>query len=66
MTLEAVSERTGISKSTLSRTRDWSTRPTLELLLALSLTYRCRSTTWWGAEVGTLGSAAPGQVKGRT
>ena len=40
LTLNAVSARTGISKSTLSRLENGDRRPTLELLLALSHTYR--------------------------
>src|SRR6478672_8308199 len=40
MTLTGVAEATGISKSTLSRLETGQRRPTLELLLALSHTYR--------------------------
>jgi transcriptional regulator with XRE-family HTH domain len=40
MTLTGVSASTGISKSTLSRLETGQRRPTLELLLALSHTYR--------------------------
>jgi transcriptional regulator with XRE-family HTH domain len=40
MTLTRVAEASGISKSTLSRLETGSRRPTLELLLALSHTYR--------------------------
>ncbi|MBA3907255.1 MAG: helix-turn-helix transcriptional regulator [Pseudonocardiales bacterium] len=40
MTLTDVAEATGISKSTLSRLETGQRRPTLELLLALSHTYR--------------------------
>jgi transcriptional regulator with XRE-family HTH domain len=40
MTLTEVANETGISKSTLSRLETGSRRPTLELLLALSHTYR--------------------------
>ena len=40
MTLTEVADATGISKSTLSRLETGSRRPTLELLLALSHTYR--------------------------
>src|SRR6058998_3805837 len=40
MTLTAVAEATGISKSTLSRLETGQRRPTLELLLALSHAYR--------------------------
>ena len=39
LTLTAVAEATGISKSTLSRLETGQRRPTLELLLALSRTY---------------------------
>jgi transcriptional regulator with XRE-family HTH domain len=40
ITLTAVAQRTGISKSTLSRLETGQRRPTLELLLALSSAYR--------------------------
>ena len=40
MTLTGVAATTGISKSTLSRLETGQRRPTLELLLALSHTYR--------------------------
>ena len=40
ITLTALAERTGISKSTLSRLETGQRRPTLELLLALSRAYR--------------------------
>jgi transcriptional regulator with XRE-family HTH domain len=40
ITLTAVAETTGISKSTLSRLETGQRRPTLELLLALSSAYR--------------------------
>jgi transcriptional regulator with XRE-family HTH domain len=40
LTLTAVAERTGISKSTLSRLESGQRRPTLELLLPLTKTYR--------------------------
>jgi transcriptional regulator with XRE-family HTH domain len=40
ITLTALAERTGISKSTLSRLETGQRRPTLELLLALSDAYR--------------------------
>ena len=40
LTLEDVSARTGISRSTLSRLENDQRRPTLELLLALAAAYR--------------------------
>ena len=40
LTLDRVSDTTGISKSTLSRLETGQRRPTLELLLALSQAYR--------------------------
>ena len=40
ITLVDLSERTGISKSTLSRLENGQRRPTLELLLLLAQTYR--------------------------
>ena len=40
ITLTALAETTGISKSTLSRLESGQRRPTLELLLALSMAYR--------------------------
>jgi len=40
LTLEDVSTRTGISRSTLSRLENDQRRPTLELLLSLAATYR--------------------------
>jgi transcriptional regulator with XRE-family HTH domain len=40
MTLTGVAQSIGISKSTLSRLETGQRRPTLELLLALSQTYR--------------------------
>jgi len=68
MTLMAVAERTGISKSTLSRLETGQRRPTLELLLTLSLTYRVPLDDLVGApEVGDPRiRLRPGQVKGRT
>jgi transcriptional regulator with XRE-family HTH domain len=68
LTLTAVAESTGISKSTLSRLETGQRRPTLELLLALSHVYR--------VPLGDLVAAPeegdprlwlkPGRVKGRT
>lgn len=68
MTLMEVAEQTGISKSTLSRLETGQRRPTLELLLALSLTYRVPLDDLVGApEVGDPRiRLRPGQVKGRT
>jgi transcriptional regulator with XRE-family HTH domain len=68
MTLLEVTQQTGISKSTLSRLETGQRRPTLQLLLALSMTYRVPLDDLVGApEVGDprirLGS---GQMKGRT
>src|SRR4051794_17020374 len=52
-TLAGVAEATGISKSTLSRLETGGRRPTLELLLALSQTYRVPLDDLVGApEVG--------------
>lgn len=68
MTLMEVAEQTGISKSTLSRLETGQRRPTLELLLALSVTYRVPLDDLVGApEVGDPRiRLRPGQVKGRT
>ena len=68
MTLTAVAGSTGISKSTLSRLENGQRRPTLELLLALSQTYRVPLDDLVGApEVGDPRiRLKPGQVKGRT
>lgn len=68
MTLMEVAEQTGISKSTLSRLETGQRRPTLELLLALALTYRVPLDDLVGApEVGDPRiRLRPGQVKGRT
>jgi transcriptional regulator with XRE-family HTH domain len=68
MTLMKVAEQTGISKSTLSRLETGQRRPTLELLLALSVTYRVPLDDLVGApEVGDPRiRLRPGQVKGRT
>ena len=68
MTLAEVAEQTGVSKSTLSRLETGQRRPTLELLLALSLAYRVPLDDLVGApEVGDPRiRLRPGQVKGRT
>lgn len=68
MTLTAVAATTGISKSTLSRLENGQRRPTLELLLALSVTYRVPLDDLVGApDVGDPRiRLKPGQVKGRT
>ncbi|WP_239161085.1 helix-turn-helix domain-containing protein [Virgisporangium ochraceum] len=68
MTLTAVAQSTGISKSTLSRLENGQRRPTLELLLALSQVYRVPLDDLVGApEVGDPRiRLKPGQVKGRT
>ncbi|SBS71777.1 helix-turn-helix domain-containing protein [uncultured Microbacterium sp.] len=53
MTLTAVSEATGISKSTLSRLETGQRRPSLELLLPLAQTYRVPLDDMVGApEIG--------------
>ncbi|MEV4707703.1 XRE family transcriptional regulator [Actinoplanes sp. NPDC049316] len=68
MTLTGVAAATGISKSTLSRLENGQRRPTLELLLALSQTYRVPLDDLVGApEVGDPRvRLKPGRVKGRT
>jgi transcriptional regulator with XRE-family HTH domain len=68
ITLTALAETTGISKSTLSRLESGQRRPTLELLLALSQTYRVPLDDLVGApEVGDPRvRLKPGRVKGRT
>jgi transcriptional regulator with XRE-family HTH domain len=68
MTLTGVAESTGISKSTLSRLENGQRRPTLELLLALSQTYRVPLDDLVGApDVGDPRiRLKPGRVKGRT
>ncbi len=68
MTLMGVAESTGISKSTLSRLENGQRRPTLELLLALSATYRVPLDDLVAApEVGDPRiRLKPGRVKGRT
>ena len=68
ITLAALAETTGISKSTLSRLESGQRRPTLELLLALSMAYRVPLDDLVGApEVGDPRiRLRPGRVKGRT
>lgn len=68
ITLTALAGMTGISKSTLSRLESGQRRPTLELLLALSRTYRVPLDDLVGApEVGDPRvRLKPGRVKGRT
>jgi transcriptional regulator with XRE-family HTH domain len=68
ITLTALAEMTGISKSTLSRLESDQRRPTLELLLALSQAYRVPLDDLVGApEVGDPRvRLKPGRVKGRT
>lgn len=68
MTLMEVADQTGISKSTLSRLETGQRRPTLELLLSLSLTYRVPLDDLVGApDVGDPRiRLRPGRVKGRT
>ena len=68
LTLTGVAEATGISKSTLSRLENGQRRPTLELLLALSGTYRVPLDDLVGApDVGDPRiRLKPGHVKGRT
>lgn len=68
MTLTSVAAATGISKSTLSRLETGKRRPTLELLLALSQTYRVPLDDLVGApDVGDPRiRLKPGNLKGRT
>ncbi|HEY5855892.1 MAG TPA: helix-turn-helix transcriptional regulator, partial [Aldersonia sp.] len=68
MTLTDLERSTGISTSTLSRLETGQRRPTLELLLALSLTYRVPLDDLVGApDVGDPRiRLKPGRVKGRT
>jgi len=68
LTLTAVAEDTGISKSTLSRLETGGRRPTLELLLALSHAYRVELNDLVAApeEGDPRLRFKPGQVKGRT
>jgi transcriptional regulator with XRE-family HTH domain len=68
ITLTALAGMTGISKSTLSRLESGQRRPTLELLLALSQSYRVPLDDLVGApEVDDPRiRLKPGRVKGRT
>jgi transcriptional regulator with XRE-family HTH domain len=68
ITLTALAETTGISKSTLSRLETGQRRPTLELLLALSRAYRVPLDDLVAApEVGDPRiRLKAGRVKGRT
>jgi transcriptional regulator with XRE-family HTH domain len=68
ITLMALAETTGISKSTLSRLETGQRRPTLELLLALSRAYRVPLDDLVAApEVGDPRiRLKAGRVKGRT
>lgn len=68
ITLAEVAERTGISKSTLSRLENGQRRPSLELLLPLAETYRVPLDDLVGApEVGDPRiRLKPRRVKGRT
>lgn len=68
ITLVALANATGISKSTLSRLETGQRRPTLELLLALSHAYRVPLDDLVGApEVGDPRvRLKAGRVKGRT
>jgi transcriptional regulator with XRE-family HTH domain len=68
ITLAELAATTGISKSTLSRLESGQRRPTLELLLALSLAFQVPLDDLVGApEVGDPRvRLKPGRVKGRT
>ena len=68
LTLTEASERTGISKSTLSRLENGQRRPSLELLLPLAQTYRVPIDDLVGApEVGDPRiRLKPRRVNGRT
>jgi transcriptional regulator with XRE-family HTH domain len=68
ITLTGLAGTTGISKSTLSRLENGQRRPTLELLLALSHTYRVPLDDLVGApeEGDPRIRLKPGSVKGRT
>lgn len=68
ITLIALAEQTGISKSTLSRLETGQRRPTLELLLALSRAYRVPLDDLVAApDVGDPRlRLKPSRVKGRT
>ena len=47
VTLAALSEATGISKSTLSRLEGGQRRPSLELLLPIAQAHGSPWTNWW-------------------
>ena len=68
ITLTELARNTGISKSTLSRLETGQRRPTLELLLSLSHTYRVPLDDLVGApeEGDRRIRLRPGSVKGRT
>ncbi len=68
LTLTQVAERTGISKSTLSRLETGQRRPSLELLLPLAQVYRVPIDDLVGApEVGDPRvRLKPRRVNGRT
>jgi transcriptional regulator with XRE-family HTH domain len=68
MTLTGVAGATGISKSTMSRLETGQRRPTLELLLALSHTYRVPLDDLVAApeEGDPRLRLKPGRLKGRT
>jgi transcriptional regulator with XRE-family HTH domain len=68
LTLTEASERTGISKSTLSRLENGQRRPSLELLLPLAQTYRVPLDDLVGApEVGDPRiRLKPRRINGRT
>lgn len=68
VTLVELADRTGISKSTLSRLENGQRRPTLELLLLLAQTYRVPLDDLVGApDVGDPRlRLKPHRVKGRT
>jgi transcriptional regulator with XRE-family HTH domain len=68
MTITGVAKATGISKSTMSRLETGQRRPTLELLLALSHTYRVALDDLVAApeEGDPRLHLKPGRVKGRT
>jgi len=68
ITLVELSERTGISKSTLSRLENGQRRPTLELLLSLAQVYRVPLDDLVGAPdvADPRVRLKPHRVKGRT
>lgn len=68
LTLTSVADTTGISKSTLSRLENGQRRPTLELLLGLSMAYRVPLDDLVAApEVGDPRlRLKPSRIKGRT